>query len=68
MPPEERARVHLLYGLYACVFWRGEAEHLANVLASRPFDPTARNELAGGFFIFRHKSSGNECEKEINNV
>jgi hypothetical protein len=26
--PEERFRVHLLYVLYACVFWRGEAEHL----------------------------------------
>src|SRR6266481_1347375 len=26
--PEERAPVHLLYVLYACVFWRGEAELL----------------------------------------
>jgi hypothetical protein len=27
-PPEERAVLHLLYMLYACVFWRGEAELL----------------------------------------
>src|SRR5712692_9848906 len=26
--PEERAALHLLYVLYACVFWRGEAELL----------------------------------------
>src|SRR5260370_15371844 len=24
-PPEERAALHLLYVLYGCVFWRGEA-------------------------------------------
>jgi hypothetical protein len=28
-PSEERANLHLLYVLYVCVFWRGEAEHLA---------------------------------------
>jgi hypothetical protein len=26
--PEERAALHLLYVLYACVFWRGEADLL----------------------------------------
>ena len=27
--PEERAALHLLYVLYACVFWRVEAGYLA---------------------------------------
>src|SRR5947207_3297079 len=27
-PPEERAALHLLSVLYACVFWRGEADLL----------------------------------------
>ena len=26
--PKERAPLHLLYVLYACVFWRGEADLL----------------------------------------
>jgi hypothetical protein len=51
--PDERFQLHLLPVLYVCVFWRGEAEHLTNFSSLKSFQPTARNEPAGGFFIFR---------------
>jgi hypothetical protein len=49
--PEERFQLHLLHVLYVCVFWRGEAEYLASLPSLSSFQPTARNELAGGFLF-----------------
>jgi len=48
--------LHLL--LYALV-WRAEAGHLASESSPGTFRPTARQELAGGFFIFRDFESTN---------
>jgi hypothetical protein len=48
---EERLQLHLLHVLYVCVFWRGQAAHLANFSSLKSFQPTSRNELAGGFLF-----------------
>jgi len=44
--------VHLLYGLYACVFWRGEAEHLKVPSSLEGFEAHRQKEWLVGF-LFR---------------
>ncbi len=53
---EERSNVQLLFLLYVCLFWRGEAKQLGIHLSFKSFQPTARNELAGGFFVLHQTS------------
>jgi len=43
----------LLFLLYACVFWRGEAGHLATRHQPQFLKSHRQIELAGGFFFFR---------------
>jgi hypothetical protein len=44
--------VLLLYVLSTRVLWHGEARHLETESSPEFFEPTARNDLAGGFFVF----------------
>jgi hypothetical protein len=43
--------MHLLYVLYVCALWRGEAE-LRISSSLKVSKPTARTMMAGGLFIF----------------
>jgi hypothetical protein len=66
--PEERHELHLLYVLYACVLWRGEAEHLANSSSPNVLQPTARKNWQVGFLFsvqpsFRAKAKSKEKEQ-----
>jgi hypothetical protein len=54
----------LLYVLYVCVFWRGEAEHLAQETAE--FFRTHRQQVAGGFFVLDKKDFESQSVKGEN--
>jgi hypothetical protein len=59
--PEERNHLHLLYALYACVFWRGEASPLSS-LSLKVFKPTARRR-AGGFFVLPNEETNRKTKE-----
>jgi hypothetical protein len=49
-PPEERGILPLLYVLYACVFWRGEAELLGIQASLKGF--SAHRQKQTGRWVF----------------
>jgi hypothetical protein len=62
--PEERAHVQLLSVLYACVFWRGEAQHLGILLSLKSFShPPPETNWQVGFFFLEQTSFRVEKEK-----
>jgi hypothetical protein len=64
LPPEERSNVHLLYLLYACVFWRGEAEHL-KISSSLKFFEAHRQKDGRWVFVFYFETRERILEPNI---